>query len=180
MYLAKMINDLGTLSRAERGTGDEQELIDVRELLHTMHGRYEGEALAKKLRLDLDLGNSLGKVMTSRLYIEELLQNLITNAIKYTTEGSVTIVARKLKNTITFTIKDTGIGISKADQDKIFGKFYRSEDYRTRETGGTGLGLYVSSKLAMKLNTKIILTSRLNYGSSFSFELESSKVDPSR
>ena len=70
-----------------------------------------------------------------------------------------------------FEVKDTGIGISKSDQAKIFNKFYRSEDYRTRETGGTGLGLYVATKLAKKLGTKIGIHSRLNHGSSFSFTL---------
>jgi len=70
-----------------------------------------------------------------------------------------------------FEVRDTGIGISKSDQAKIFHRFYRSEDYRTRETGGTGLGLYVATKLAKKLGTKIDMTSRLNHGSSFSIAL---------
>ena len=78
-------------------------------------------------------------------------------------------------NNIRFAVTDTGIGISKNDQQKIFNKFYRSEDYRTRETGGTGLGLYVASKLARKMNTKIELQSRLNYGSTFSLKLPSAK-----
>jgi len=68
-------------------------------------------------------------------------------------------------------VKDTGIGISKSDQQKIFQKFFRSEDYRTRETNGTGLGLYVARKLASKIGTKISFTSRLNHGSTFSFSL---------
>jgi signal transduction histidine kinase len=72
---------------------------------------------------------------------------------------------------VRFAVKDTGIGISRSDQDKIFNKFYRSEDYRIRETSGTGLGLYVSAKLSRKIGTKINLKSRLNYGSEFSFEL---------
>ena len=68
-------------------------------------------------------------------------------------------------------MKDTGIGISKSEQVKIFDKFYRSEDYRTRETGGTGLGLYVVTKLARKIGTEIQLKSRLNHGSTFSFTI---------
>ena len=74
-----------------------------------------------------------------------------------------------------FSIADTGIGISKSDQAKIFQKFYRSEDYRTRETGGTGLGLYVAAKLAKKIGTTISVKSRLNHGSTFSFELPADK-----
>ena len=76
-------------------------------------------------------------------------------------------------------VVDTGIGISKADRERVFDKFYRSEDYRTRETRGTGLGLYVAMKLARKLNTRIELKSRLNHGSTFSIELESvAPIDP--
>jgi signal transduction histidine kinase len=123
------------------------------------------------LHFDLDLGTHLGEITASRLYLKELLQNFITNSIKYTKDGSITLrVNRKGKNII-FEVSDTGIGISKSDQAKIFNKFYRSEDYRTRETGGTGLGLYVAVKLAKKLGTRIELISRLNHGSSFSITL---------
>lgn len=172
LYLAKMVNDLSTLSRAERGVADAPESIDITELLHSMHHQYEKSAEANKLHLNLDLGPKLGSVSASRLYLEELLQNFITNAIKYTHEGSVTITAKRSKGIITFSVKDTGIGMSRGDQEKIFNKFYRSEDYRIRETNGTGLGLYVSAKLAHKLHTKIELTSRINHGSTFSFELQ--------
>lgn len=171
LYLAKMVNDLSTLSRAERGVADAAEDIDVVEMLKRLHQQYERDATAKKLHLDIDLGPKLGTIHVSRLYVEELLQNFITNAIKYTKEGSVTIIAKQTRGTVTFTVKDTGIGISRGDQAKVFKKFYRSEDYRIRETNGTGLGLYVSTKLAHKIGTKIELTSRLNHGSSFSFSL---------
>lgn len=172
LYLAKMVNDLSTLSRAERGVADTPEEIDVKDLLHALHKQYEKEAVERKLHLNLDLGHKLGNVNVSRLYLEELLQNFITNALKYTKEGSVTIVAKRANNTITFSVKDSGIGMSRTDQNKIFNKFYRSEDYRIRETSGTGLGLYVSAKLATKLKTRIELQSRLNHGSTFSFELQ--------
>lgn len=171
MFLAGMVNDLSTLSRAERGAYDNAEEIDVTELATNLYNKYSDEAKAKKLHFNLDLSAKLSKVYTSRLYIEELLQNLITNAIKYTQKGSVTLAFKQSGNDITFAIKDTGIGISKSDQTKIFNKFYRSEDYRTRETSGTGLGLYIAAKLAKKMNTKIELTSRLNHGSTFSFIL---------
>lgn len=175
LYLAKMINDLSTLSRAERGVADSPEDIDIAELVQKLHDTYQNDASAKKLHLDLDLAPSLGKIHVSRLYVEELLQNFITNAIKYTKEGTVTVSAKQKKGIVRFTVKDTGIGISRSDQGKIFQKFYRSEDYRIRETSGTGLGLYVAAKLAHKLGTKIELTSRLNHGSSFWFELPTIK-----
>lgn len=171
IFLANMVNDLSTLSRAERGVLADTEEIDVRELAHKLYDKYHSEAVKKQLQLDLDLSPILGKVKTSRLYLEELLQNFITNAIKYTKEGSVKIIINQKDDQIEFCIKDSGIGISKTDQDKIFDKFYRSEDYRTRETGGTGLGLYVASKLSKRIGAKIEVKSRLNHGSTFSFKL---------
>lgn len=177
MFLARMVNDLSTLSRAERGLSDEMEVIDVKELAYKVYNTYRPEAEAKGLLLNIDTRGKLGKVFASRLYLEELLQNLITNAIKYTHKGSITLDVRSGDNKVVFSVKDTGIGISKSDQKSIFKKFYRAEDYRTRETKGTGLGLYVSSKLARKLNTSIELSSRLNHGSTFSFNLQSLKPE---
>ena len=171
LYLAKMVNDLSTLSRAERGVADAGEDINVQEMMHRLHNEYEKDAVTRKLHLNLDLGTKLGSIHVSRLYVEELLQNFITNAIKYTNEGTITVSATLKHDIIRFAVKDSGIGISRSDQQKIFSKFYRSEDYRIRETNGTGLGLYVSAKLSHKLGTKIELSSRLNHGSTFSFEL---------
>ncbi len=171
IYLANMVNDLSALSRAERGVADTPEDIDVTELAHNLYNKYLEEAKKKKLNLNLSLTPSLGHILASRLYIEELLQNLMTNALKYTKEGEIEIICEQKGDKITFAIKDSGIGISKSDQTKIFQKFFRSEDYRTRETGGTGLGLYIAMKLAHQLGTKVELSSRLNYGSTFSFIL---------
>ena len=175
LFLAKMVNDLSTLSRAERGVADELEYIDARDLINELYQEYSSQAEEHGLRLNLDLDTKLDGVMASRLYLKELLQNFVTNAIKYTKEGHVTVEVRRNNDTLSFAVKDTGIGMSKTDQAKIFNKFYRSEDYRTRETGGTGLGLYVATKLAKKLQTSIELTSRLNHGSTFSFSLPVSK-----
>jgi signal transduction histidine kinase len=88
----------------------------------------------------------------------------------------VTLIAKKLEgHKLQLAVKDTGIGISKSDQAHIFEKFWRSEDYRTRETGGTGLGLYVVRKLAKKLGIDIEMSSRLNHGSTFKFTIATSK-----
>ncbi len=172
IFLSRMINDLSTLSRAERGIGDVVEEIDIEAMMHDLFGRYTPEAESKKLRLDLDMRSSLPRIATSRLYLEEILQNFITNAIKYTKDGSVTMGVRlKGDDAVEFFVRDTGIGMSKVDQQHIFEKFYRSEDYRTRETTGTGLGLYVVAKLAQKLNTTVNVESRLDHGSTFSFVL---------
>ena len=170
-FLATMVNDLSALSKVERGINHQTEIIHPQELAESLFNKYHKSAAEKGLSLNLNLDNKLNSVKTSKLYLEELLQNFITNSLKYTREGSVEICFRNSPKGVIFEIKDTGIGISSSDQKRIFEKFYRSEDWRTRETGGTGLGLYVSSKLAAKIGTKIQVESKLNHGSRFFFEL---------
>lgn len=176
-FLASMVNDLGTLSRAERGVGDAFEEIDLKDLATGLYHKYQPRAEAKKLTFHLDTGAKLGKITSSKLYLEEMLQNFITNAIKYTQKGEVTLTIKRNKDGgVLFAVKDSGIGMSKTDIGHIFEKFYRSEDYRTRETSGTGLGLYVVNKLAHKLGVNVEVVSRLNHGSSFSFTHKDTKI----
>lgn len=167
LFLAKMVNDLSTLSRAERGVADTPEQIIIKDIIHELYNEYAPQAEKKGLRFNLDIDPQARTIFASRLYLKELLQNFIINAVKYTKEGSVILRVKAEKEAFQFSVQDTGIGISKNEQKKVFEKFYRSEDYRTRETGGTGLGLYVVIKLAKKLNASIGLTSRLNHGSTF-------------
>lgn len=176
VYLAKMINDLSALSRAERGIGLEKEEINIDEFAHNLYRQYSVQAKSADLSMDLDVSGKIGEIYTNKLYLEEILQNLITNAIKYTSKGSVTLNVKRVDGGVIFSVTDTGHGISKSDQKRVFQKFYRSEDYRTRETGGTGLGLYVAGKLSNKLGTRIKLESRLNHGSTFSFVLRDQDV----
>lgn len=173
MLLAKMVNDLASLARAERLAEIEVEDIALEDLIAAIYHKYTPLAEASHLALDLDMRVDTKTISTNRLYLEEILQNLIGNAIKYTKEGSVTIRVNQISSDkIEFAVTDTGIGIPKANRDKVFKKFFRVEDYRTRETTGTGLGLYVCQKLANKLGTKIEVISRINYGSTFSFILK--------
>ena len=169
VFLASMVNDLSTLSRAERGKLT-LELADINphKLVADLVDSYTKEAEAKGLKIRSDLSPHLEVLSSSELYVREILQNFITNALKYTEKGSVVVGARPKDNGVEFSVTDTGIGISKADQERVFDKFYRSEDYRTRATSGTGLGLYVTIKLARLLHADISLESALNEGSKFS------------
>ncbi|HET9411630.1 MAG TPA: ATP-binding protein [Candidatus Saccharimonadales bacterium] len=167
LYLSKLINDLSALSRAERGLGANIEVVDVTKSLQAIYNNNLAQAQAKNLKLDLDISSRLPHVVSSKLYIEEIVQNLVTNALKYTKEGGITIRAKQTKAGLIIEVEDTGIGISKSDQKHIFEKFYRSEDYRTRESSGTGLGLYVCKKLAEKIGLSLTFGSRLNHGSTF-------------
>ncbi len=171
LFLASMINDLSTLSRAERGKlNAEIEQINVHELMRDLITSYTADAEKKGLRLLSEIDPTLELLASSRLYVREVLQNFITNAIKYTEKGSVTITAKpgtRASGGILFTVSDTGIGISHSDQEKVFDKFFRSEDFRTRQNSGTGLGLYITMKLARILHAEIDVSSRINHGSTF-------------
>lgn len=168
IFLSGMINDLATLSRAERGRlAVDIEDINVHQLIIELADNYRPQAKNKNIALYTEIDASLEILKSSKLYVREILQNFITNAIRYTAKGSVTITAKPSDEGVIFRIVDTGIGISKTDQEKVFNKFFRSEDYRTRKYSGTGLGLYVTMKLAHLIQAKISLHSELNKGSSF-------------
>lgn len=169
LFLAGLVNDLSTLSRAERGALQlTVEDIDPKVLVAELAEGYRDQAKAKGLELKIEYGPGLGNLQSCNLYIREILHNFITNAIKYTEAGSVTISAVKDDEGIRFAIADTGIGMSRSDQQRIFTKFFRSEDFRTRASNGTGLGLYITQKLASLLHAKIDMTSEIDHGSTFS------------
>lgn len=168
LFLSDMINDLSTLSRAERGKLNvDVEPINVHELLSSLSETYKPEAEAKGLMLTAEIDPNLELLYSSKLYVREVLQNFVTNAIKYTEQGTVTMGAQAKPNGVSFYVRDTGIGISKADQERVFDKFFRSEDFRTRKNNGTGLGLYVTMKLARLIHAEIYVDSELNKGSVF-------------
>ena len=112
--------------------------------------------------------------------LARLFTNLVSNALQYTPEGGKVDVELQWVDAMNrlptkrhgmpylqVRVSDTGIGISKGDQERVVDKFFRSEDYRTRENTGTGLGLYVTMKLTRLIHADIKLTSELNKGSNF-------------
>jgi signal transduction histidine kinase len=168
-----MVNDLSTLSRAERTDKEmEVETFSVHDILTELDTTYRPQAEKKSLRLVISADENLPMLTTSRLYIKEILQNFITNAIKYTPEGDVIVSAHvEAGNKLKLAVKDSGIGISKSEQDRVYDKFWRSEDPLTRQTNGTGLGLYITAKLARRIGGQLDLESAPKQGSTFSITL---------
>lgn len=169
LFLASLINDLSTLSRAENGTIQNLNFtpINVVQLIQSLAHNYIQEIEKKGLTMSTEVDPSLEVIYNSSLYVREILQNFVTNAIKYTEHGSITVGAKPVEGGVEFSVSDTGIGISEHDQKEVFEKFFRSEDYRTKKSSGTGLGLYVTQKLAKLIGAKISLESVLNKGSTF-------------
>lgn len=179
LFLSDMMNDLSTLSRAERADAQmEIESFAIHDLLKELVTDYEPQAKAKQLTFDLQMSEGLPEVTTSRLYLKEILQNLITNSIKYTNTGGITIDALLGdRNELVIRVIDTGIGIAKNEQEKVFDKFWRSEDPLTRQTNGTGLGMYITNKLTHRINARIEVESELGKGSIFSLFLPKVAID---
>jgi signal transduction histidine kinase len=168
VFLGNLINDLSMLSRAERGKlALTVEEISVAELVNSLVHDYEPEADRKRLTLQANLAPDSSILRSSRLYVREILQNFVTNALKYTEDGGIVVSASRLNDGVEFAVVDTGIGISKSDQGKLFDKFFRSDDRRVKTVSGTGLGLYITSKLVKLLGATVQMESELNEGSTF-------------
>ena len=111
------------------------------------------------------------------LRISQILTNLIGNAMKFTDNGEIVISVKKLDNDkLRFEVKDTGIGLSKEHQEKLFKSFSQADDSTTRKYGGTGLGLAISKQLVELMDGKIWVESEKNIGSNFIFELKLQEV----
>lgn len=181
MYLAALVRDLTTLSRAERGIlAVDLALVDPAKLLEEMEADFRPQVEAKGLSLKAETAPGLKPLVTSQYHVREALTNLLTNAMKYTEKGSITLKADPASDGrgVVFCVSDTGIGISTSDQKKLFTKFFQSEDFRTRTAGGTGLGLYITRKLADRLGAKIWFSSKLGKGSDFFLEVPPAATAP--
>ena len=169
LFLATLVKDLTTLSQAQNDTiASEPKPIDVTRLLQQIVKDMSPQAVEKQLELKIEVKPDTPSILSTEHHIHEILQNFVSNGIKYTKEGGIVIKAGPSNNGgILFAVEDSGIGISASDQRHLFTKFYRAEDYRTRETKGTGLGLYLCLELAGKLNAKVWCKSRINHGATF-------------
>lgn len=175
IFLGELIKDLTVLTKVEQQAVKLTfEHIDPVAVAKEAAHDFEEEAENKGLKLKIAAAAKLPKVLSSEDLVREVLQNLISNGLKYTQEGSVTINverARERKGGVLFAVKDTGIGIGPSDRKKIFEKFYRAEDYRTKHIRGTGLGLYLVKKIADRMNAKLWFESKAGKGTTFFFEL---------
>jgi len=121
--------------------------------------------------IEVNLQSENFKVNIDSKRIEQAIYNLIENAIKYTNEGKITVQSYTKKDITVVEIEDTGIGIPQEDLPKIWDRFYRVDQSRTRKTGGTGLGLYVVKNIIESHGGQIRASSIENKGSIFTIFL---------
>jgi two-component system phosphate regulon sensor histidine kinase PhoR len=145
LRLNALLEDLLTLARLE----SRHEKLDLRELnlaevMKSVAGDWATKLRQKKLTLNIDTPPDLPTVRADRLRLEQVLHNLLENAVKYTeVAGSITLRATADASSVTLRVEDTGTGIPPSDLPHIFERFYRADKARTREHGGTGLGLSI-------------------------------------
>ncbi|MBE0476379.1 MAG: response regulator [Coriobacteriia bacterium] len=171
--LVALINDMLDISRIESGRirlkREPLQLVDVAlGAVETFRTLAEGAGIELVVKLPEDLPKAAG----DRDRIGQVMMNLISNAIKYSPGGgTVTVRVRKDRDRIITSVTDTGIGISKKDQKKLFSKFYRVDSSLTREIGGTGLGLSICKSIVELQGGRIWARSEEGEGSTFSFAL---------
>lgn len=172
-YLASLVKDLSLIAEANNDNLPVKlEQVNPRRLLHQMVLDFADQAKQKGLAIKLVIESDTPTIISTENHIHEILQNYITNALKYTPKGKIIVRAGpSTSGGVVFSVQDKGIGISPTDQKHLFTKFFRSEDYRTRQTGGSGLGLYLCMQLAQRLNGKVWCESKFNEGSTFYLEV---------
>jgi len=170
-HLNQMINDLILLSKfdttqVELKTNSLRLDLLMEDLCHFF------KVLAEQKNIALEIGPMEEiTVIGDKMRLQQLFTNLIDNAIKYTSKGSIRVTVERSERAALVRIKDTGIGIPKEEQEKIFTRFYRMEKSRSKETGGVGLGLSIVEWIVHAHHGRIEVDSELNKGSTFTVYL---------
>jgi two-component system phosphate regulon sensor histidine kinase PhoR len=178
--LARLTDDLLKLSQMD---ADRLELeirrVGVPELIESCLETAQRRATEKDLRISVKVPVGLPDIAGDRRRLAEVLQNLLDNAIQYTLAGGqIVLSAEGREAEVIFTVADTGIGIPKADQPRIFERFYRVDAARSREAGGTGLGLAIAKHLVEVHGGRLWVESEVGQGSQFHFAIP--VFDPER
>jgi PAS domain S-box-containing protein len=177
--LMDIVNDILDFSKIESGKLElEIKKTEIRTLVQEVINLFEFNAKSKNIKLNLDINENVPNYLfLDQLRLKQILINLISNAIKFTIKGSITLTINVEKNEndsykIKFSVIDTGIGIETRFQNKIFEAFSQGDTSTTRKFGGTGLGLTITNNILKLNNSKLNLKSEINKGSEFYFTLK--------
>lgn len=169
--LRRLIDDILTLSFIENDKKEEKEAINLYSVYRRVEDMLMISARTKNISLNCDADETI-KIAANADYVKQIILNLVDNAIKYTPEnGDVNVKIFADKDDAVIKVSDTGMGIPKEDQARIFERFYRVDKARSREIGGTGLGLAITKHIAMNLGGTISVESELEKGSTFTVRI---------
>lgn len=171
--MIELVNDLLNVSRLDLGTFSvEPELTDVVKLTQTITSDLEPLIQTKHIKLTQNYAKDIPKINTDPTLMRVVIENILSNSIKYTPDkGKVDVAVKKDKTNLLIIIKDGGMGIPKNQQDKIFTKLFRADNATSSAAEGTGLGLYMVKGIVDNAGGKIWFESALNKGTTFFVEM---------
>lgn len=171
-HLAGMVNDVLDISQAEAGRLSlRREWVDLRQDIETSIAVVQPLIEKKRLALYLNLDAELAEVYCDRTRIRQVLLNLVSNAARYTEQGSITVELTQCDQSAQVRVRDTGPGIAPADAERIFEPFFQGTLDTWRDRSGSGLGLTISRQFVELHGGKIWVESEVGRGSTFSFRL---------
>jgi PAS domain S-box-containing protein len=172
-HLLNVINDILDLSKIEAGMMElNLDDVNVFELTDDVMGTISSIAVRKNINLESGIDEELTTIKADRMKIRQTLLNLLSNAVKFTPEnGNITLGIKIQGKYVQFSVTDTGIGISKHEQESLFQEFTQVDSAHNRKYEGTGLGLALVKKFAEMHNGRVWVESELGEGSCFYFEI---------
>lgn len=167
--LTALVEDLMDLARLEAGrTPLHLDEYPAAEVIRTAGERLREQVTRAQLKLEYELPDDLPAVVVDRRRIEQVVLNLVHNAIKFTpVGGTVTIAAHRWGDAVAVEVRDTGIGIAREEQERLFERFYKSD--KARRTDGTGLGLAIAKHIVQAHGGEMSVESSIGHGSTFRF-----------
>ncbi len=171
--LSELSSDLISISRFETGVKLSKRYIEINGLINEVINSLKDIALSKNLKVDFsEKVKDSERVFCDADTMKQVMTNLIDNSIKYTPSGGViTVSTRPVDKAVEISVSDSGMGIPESDLPRIFERFYRVEKNRSREMGGSGLGLSIVKHILELHNTKIKVESKIGEGTRFYFTL---------
>ena len=171
--MARLVSDLLQLSNLDyKKTIWQKQRVFIPELMDEILLKLEFAYKEKNQKLKVNIGNDIPEIVIDKDGIEQVIINIISNAIKYTEyKGEILVDLNKVDENIIIRIEDNGVGIPEEDQKRIFERFYRVEKGRSRDMGGTGLGLSIARQIVEAHGGKIDLTSVLGQGTTIEISL---------
>jgi len=171
--MSEIVGALLNISRIELGRiALSPKLVDLKELIGACVKEVEVKYTAKKQTVAVEIPNNFPKVPVDVELIKQVYLNLLTNAIKYSPDNGAIVISISIKdNEFISTVSDSGYGIPKLQQDKVFKKFFRADNVIKKETDGTGLGLYLVKAIVESSKGKIWFESEEGKGTKFFFSL---------
>lgn len=178
-HMLNLINDILDLSKLEAEKIQlERNVVDIPNFINKVASPFIPQYEEKGVLFEVEIDENLKRpVLTDSTRLNQVLTNLLSNALKFTVKGSVKLIVKGLSlksdvNNIEFSVIDTGIGISEDNKKRIFEQFTQADVKTTRRYGGTGLGLTISQKLVGLMGGELKVESKYNKGSRFYFNIE--------